>query len=290
MHRLSLLPESGNDLWEFSRRPLCAPAPRPGRAPGRLGNNLPGARCYSSTNAPLNFTFRSGKGRGPRGPSRPPMDYREIEERHGSAGASPSAGGLGGHVVPPTSLIPEAGGEVALAEVVEDRDESAPSDALCDAFDTGHIGPGRLTDEEARRRQPHAHPVRLVDSDRDALVDHFLVQDRRHDVLGAPQWLQSLDAGESLRNDADEADRGVVLLEAPPEAGQGAPRADADDDVGQPATGLLQDLGGRRLVVGPPVVRVAVLVAEEVTARVGLPAAANLPERLVVTPGRPREA
>src|SRR6058998_105624 len=100
---------------------------------------------------------------------------------------------VGGHVGAPTALIPEAGGEVALAEVVEDRDESAPSDALRDTLDTGHVGPGRLTDEEARRRQPHAHPVRLVDSDRDALVDHFLVQDRRHDVFGASQWLKPLD-------------------------------------------------------------------------------------------------
>src|SRR5437870_512707 len=37
---------------------------------------------------------------------------------------------VAGHVGAPTALIPEAGGEVALAEVVEDRDESAPSDAL----------------------------------------------------------------------------------------------------------------------------------------------------------------
>ena len=68
-----------------------------------------------------------------------------------------------------------------------------------------------------------------------------------------------------------------MLLQASPQAGEGAARADADDDVGQPAVGLLQDLSRGRLVVGPPVVLVAVLVAEKIAAGIGLPAAANLP-------------
>ena len=73
-----------------------------------------------------------------------------------------------------------------------------------------------------------------------------------------------------------------MLLEAPPQAGQGAPGADADDHVGHPAAGLLQDLDRRRLVVRPPVVLVAVLITEEVVVRIGLVAAAHFSERFVV--------
>src|SRR3989442_15106669 len=190
---------------------------------------------------------------------------------------------------PSTSLIPETGGEVAFAEVVEDGDDAAAPPALRDALRPGHVGPGRLTDEEARRRQPYAHLIRLVDGHRDALVDHFLVQDCRHDVLGAPQWLESLDPGESFGDDADEADRRVVLLQASPQAGEGAARADADDDVGQRARGLSQDLSRGRLAFGPALVLVAVLVAEKIAAGIGLPAAANIPWRPDLTQERDRE-
>src|SRR2546428_3896616 len=186
---------------------------------------------------------------------------------------------------PPIKSIPETGGEVALAQVVEDGDEASASDASCDARDAGHVGAGRLTHEEARVTQPHAHRVRLVDGHRYALVDQALVENCRHDVLGAPERLESLDAGKRLGNDVDDLDRGVVLLEATTEAGQGAAGADADDDVAESAGGLLQDLGGSRLVVGAPVVDVAVLVAEEVAAGLGLVPAADLPQRLVVAEG-----
>src|SRR5207253_652410 len=56
-----------------------------------------------------------------------------------------------------------------------------------------------------------------------------------------------------------------------------------------PAPGLLQDLDRRRLVVGPPVVLVAVLVAEEVVVGIGLVTPAHLAKRLVVTEERVRE-
>src|SRR5437899_180192 len=38
------------------------------------------------------------------GPVEAPTDYREIEERHGCAGALPSAGGLGGPSRPPRTI------------------------------------------------------------------------------------------------------------------------------------------------------------------------------------------
>ena len=113
-------------------------------------------------------------------------------------------------------------------------------------------------------------------------VDHALVEDRGHDVLGAPERLQAFDAGEGVGDDADHADLRVVLLEPPAEARDGAAGADAGDHVGEPAACLLQDLHRRRLVVRAPVVLVAVLVAEEVAVGVGLVPAVHLAQRLVV--------
>src|SRR5262245_56384020 len=182
--------------------------------------------------------------------------------------------------------VPEASGEVALADVVEEGHESAAAQAPRDSLDAGHVRAGRLAHEQSGSRKPHAHSIFLVDADRDALVDQHLVENRGHDVLGAAERLEPLHAGKRLGDDADEPDRRIVLLEAPAQAGQGAAGPDADDDVRDAASGLLQDLDRRRLVVRPPVVLVAVLIAEEVVVRVGLVAAAHLAERLVVAEER----
>src|SRR3972149_5090616 len=72
----------------------------------------------------------------------------------------------------------------------------------------------------------------------------------------------------------------VVLVDPPRHARQRAARADAADEVAQPAARLRQDLRARRLVVRAPVVRIAVLVAEEVAVGRGLEAAAALAQRL----------
>ena len=59
---------------------------------------------------------------------------------------------------------------------------------------------------------------------------------------------------------ADHLHGRVLLLEVPPDAADGAAGAHAGDEVGDPALGLLPDLGTGLLVVGPRVVRVGVLV------------------------------
>src|SRR5262249_37831031 len=143
--------------------------------------------------------------------------------------------------------IPQPGRKIALAEVVEQRDEASAALARGDPLDARQVGAGRLSDEEPGRGQALAHHVGLLDADRHTLVDDTLVEDRRHGVLGRGGGLEPLDAGEGLGNDADEADTWTVLLEAPPEAGDGSAGADADNQGGEPPAGLAQDLLGRRL-------------------------------------------
>src|SRR5262249_61374960 len=77
-------------------------------------------------------------------------------------------------------------------------------------------------------------------------------------------------------------DGGVWLLQAAAGAGEGSAGADPDDEMGETTTGLLEDLRRRRLVVGAPVVVVAVLVAEEVAVGVGLPPPTDLAQGFVV--------
>src|SRR5262249_59525245 len=112
--------------------------------------------------------------------------------------------------------------------------------AASNVFDPGEVGAGRLSDEEAGAGEALAHDVRLVHGDRDTLIDHLLVQDRRYDVLGAAERLQSLHAGERLGLDADDANAWVMLLQAPPQTGDRAARAHAGDDVAEPTPGLLE--------------------------------------------------
>src|SRR4029079_13471622 len=59
---------------------------------------------------------------------------------------------------------------------------------------------------------------------------------------------------------ADDLDVGVLLLEVASDAADRAAGADTGHEVGDPAVGLLPELGARLLVVGARVVRVGVLV------------------------------
>src|SRR2546430_17486321 len=131
------------------------------------------------------------------------------------------------------------------------------------AFGADEIGARRLPDEEAGTRQPPAHRVRLAARDGDTFVDYTLIQDRGDDVCGTPEWLEAFDPGKRLREHTDQTNSRVVLLQAPPHARGGAAGPDADDDMGEPASRLPQNLPGGRFVVGTPVIVIAGLVPEE---------------------------
>jgi len=74
------------------------------------------------------------------------------------------------------------------------------------ALKTGHVRPGRQTDEEAGVGEPDAHRVRLIGGDGHAFVDQRLIEDGRHDVLGAPKGLEAFDPREDLGDDRDDLD------------------------------------------------------------------------------------
>src|SRR5438034_10387761 len=123
--------------------------------------------------------------------------------------------------------VPESCREVALAKVIEQRDESPVALPAGDVLDAGEVGSRRLPDEEPNGGKALAHRIRLLDRDGYALVDDLLVQDRRHNILRAPKRLEPLDARERLRENADDADVRVGLLGAPSEAGDRAARPDS---------------------------------------------------------------
>ena len=74
-----------------------------------------------------------------------------------------------------------------------------------------------------------------------------------------------------------------MLLQASPQARRGASGTDANDDVGELTSGLLENLRCGRLVVRPPVIVVAVLVTEEIALGVSVITPVNLAQRFVVT-------
>src|SRR3989475_8371757 len=159
-------------------------------------------------------------------------------------------------------LIPETGRKIALSQIVEQGDEAPDSLAARHAFDAHQVGARRLPDEEAGTRQPPAHRVRLAARDGDTFVDDTLIQDRGDDVCGTPEWLEAFDPGKRLREHTDQTNSRVVLLQAPPHARGGAAGPDADDDMGELASRLLENLRGGRFVVRTPGIVIAVLVAE----------------------------
>src|SRR5262249_59814060 len=124
--------------------------------------------------------------------------------------------------------------------------------------------------EQAVGGEPGARRGRLVGGDGLAGGDQRLSENSRDDVRGAAEGLEAFDAGKDLGDDRDDLDAGVVLFQAAARAREGSAGADADDEMGETTTGLLENLRRRRLVVGAPVVVVAVLVAEEVAVGVGL--------------------
>ena len=73
----------------------------------------------------------------------------------------------------------------------------------------------------------------------------------------------------SGRVGAHDLHPGVLRLEVAADAGDGAARAHAGDEVRDPAGGLPPDLGAGRLLVGPRVPLVAVLVGPEGAGRLG---------------------
>src|SRR5262249_51058198 len=111
---------------------------------------------------------------------------------------------------------------------------------------------------------------------RHELVDHALIQDRRNDVFRTAERLEPLDARKRFGKHRDDPDPRVVFLQAPSQTRDRAARANAGDDVREPATGLLENFLGGRLVVRSPVVVVAVLIAMEVLLRIALRTAGDL--------------
>src|SRR5713101_10074135 len=145
------------------------------------------------------------------------------------------------------SLVPEAGREVALSKVVEQGHEASRSLATGDTFDAHHVGTGGLADKKARAGKPHTHRVGVLTGDRHPFVDDRLVQDRGDDILRTER-LEAFDPGEHLWEHTNEADRGVVLLQPSPQARHCTSRPDTGNDMGEPASSLLEDLDSRRLV------------------------------------------
>src|SRR5207249_11190087 len=94
-----------------------------------------------------------------------------------------------------SALLPETRREVALPEVVEQRHEASRALAPSDALDPRHVGAGGLADEEARAREPPAHPIGILARHGDPFIDDAFVQDRGNDILGAPERLEALDPG-----------------------------------------------------------------------------------------------
>src|SRR5215510_11598223 len=178
--------------------------------------------------------------------------------------------------------VPQASREVALSEVVEQGHEPASTLAAGDALEAGHVRAGRLTHEEAGAGQADAHRVGLIGRDRHALVDQRLIEDGRHDVLGAAEGFEAFDAGEDFGDDRDDLDARVVLLQAAARAREGAAGPHPDDEMGETTAGLLEDLRRRRFIVRTPVVVVAVLVAKEIVIRVALPPPPDLTQGFVV--------
>jgi len=92
--------------------------------------------------------------------------------------------------------VPKAGREVALSEVIEQGHEPASTFAAGDALESGHVGAGQLAHEEASAGEANAYRVGLAGGDGDTLVDQDLIEDGRHDVLGAADGFGAFDAGD----------------------------------------------------------------------------------------------
>ena len=112
--------------------------------------------------------------------------------------------------------------------------------------------------------------VAVADGD-DAVDDRRVVGGRPEvlaDALDQIRATRSPRVHRPLRVGADDLDRGVLLLQIPSDPDDRPAGADAGHEVGDPAAGLLPDLRTGRLVLGPRVVGVVVLV--------GLPGAGDL--------------
>ena len=107
--------------------------------------------------------------------------------------------------------------------------------------------------------QPLDHPVGLLGRQLQRLVGERRIVDRRDDGRG--HVLHPLQAVERrVRLDRDQPDPRALFPQIAADTHEGAAGAQAGDEVGDRAAGLLPDLGAGGAVVGPPVLGVRVLV------------------------------
>jgi hypothetical protein len=177
--------------------------------------------------------------------------------------------------VPVHPVLVEHPGQVAPARVGDQHHHQVVGPEVApDLEGGGHRGAARPADEQpllAGDAPRHEEAVLVGDG-------HHAV-DQRGVVRGGPEvFADALDQVGPTRParvhraggvGAHDLDPGALGLEVATDAGDGAAGADPGDEVRDPARGLPPDLGARRLLVGPRVPVVAVLVGPEGAGRLG---------------------
>src|ERR1700742_421455 len=162
---------------------------------------------------------------------------------------------------------PEAVGEIFVGGVGEDGDDDGFAvgagflfrDVACG----GDGGSGGDAEEQALgAREVLAHGVGALGGHVDVAVGERGIVDGRDDCRGhVLEAFEAVEGRVGLHGDA--ADGGVELAQAAGGAHEGAGGAEAGDEVRDLPAGLLPDFVGGGVVVGAPVVVVAVLVGVE---------------------------
>ncbi len=163
---------------------------------------------------------------------------------------------------------PEAFAEVFVGGVAEDGDDDGF--AVGGGFCFGDVegggdgcGCGDADEEALGFAEALGHEVGALGGHLDVAVGEGGVVDGRDD--GGGHVLEAFEAVEgAVGLHGDALDGGVELAQAAGGAHEGAGGAEAGDEVGDAAVGLLPDFVGGAVVVGEPVVFVAVLVGVEV--------------------------
>src|SRR5215470_6148959 len=178
--------------------------------------------------------------------------------------------------------LPQMRAGIALAKIVKQGDDVARPHRLGDRIDPLHIGAGGLTDKKTGSGKAPAHVVRRLHGHVDAIINDALVKNSRDNRIRTAQRLEPLHTRKLFGDDGNHLNIGIVLLEAPANARDGATGADPTDKMRHFPLCLLQDLHRRAVIVGLPIAGIAVLIGKKIALRLPLGQAMHLAQRLVI--------